>query len=75
MEGPAPFEGALIWKGADYAGYITSSTFSPVLGKSVMLGWLKIREGALPDEVTVDGRPAHRAPTPFYDPEGCRARA
>lgn len=75
MEGPAPFEGALIWKGADYAGYITSSTFSPALGKSVMLGWLKLREGELPVEVTIDGRPARRVPTPFYDPEGSRARA
>jgi sarcosine oxidase subunit alpha len=75
MAGPAPIEGALIRHGADYAGYVTSSTFSPILGKAVMLGWLELFDGALPDEVTIDGRPARRVPTPFYDPEASRAQA
>ncbi len=73
--GPAPHEGALIWKGSDYAGHVTSSAFSPVLGKAVMLGWLKLFDGELPVDVRIDGRPARRVPTPFYDPEGGRARA
>jgi len=75
MEGPAPIEGELIWKGSDYAGDVTSSAFSPVLGKAVMLGWLKLFDDELPVEVTINGRPARRVPTPFYDPEGARARA
>lgn len=75
MERPAPIEGAVIWRDGDYAGYVTSSTFSPALGKVVMLGWLKIFDGDLPGAVTIDGRPARRVSTPFYDKEGDRARA
>jgi len=75
MEGDPPPEGALIWSGADYAGYVTSSAFSPALGKSVMLGWLKRFADRLPDELTIQGKPARRVATPFYDPEGTRARA
>ncbi|MCA9973388.1 MAG: (2Fe-2S)-binding protein, partial [Anaerolineales bacterium] len=75
MPGPAPLEGALIWHDGTYAGYVTSSTFSPVLGKAVLLGWLALSDGALPDEVTIDGRTARRTTVPFYDPEGTRARA
>ncbi len=72
--GLPPIEGALIWREGRYAGYVTSSTYSPILGKSVMLGWLALEDGRLPDTVTIDGRPARRASTPFYDPEGSRAR-
>jgi len=75
MAGPAPHEGAVIWHGSEYAGYVTSSAFSPVLGKAVMLGWLRLFGGELPGEVTIDQRAARRVPTPFYDPEGNRARA
>lgn len=75
MEGPAPIEGAVIWHGSHYGGYVTSSFFSPVLGKTVMLGWLRLFDGALPEEVTINGRSARRANPPFYDPESTRARA
>ena len=74
MDGEAPLEGAVIRVGDAYAGYVTSSTASPVLGRAVMLGWLRLFDGALPDAVTIDGRPARRASLPFYDPEGARAR-
>jgi glycine cleavage system aminomethyltransferase T len=74
MEGQAPMEGALIWHGKEYAGYVTSSAFSPALDKAIMLGTLKLFNGKLPTEVTIDGRGAHRVSTPFYDPEGTRAR-
>jgi len=70
----APAEGATIWDGDDLAGVVTSSTWSPTLGKSIMLGWLKLTAGQLPTDVTIDGCPARRVPTPFYDPEGRRAR-
>lgn len=75
MNGPAPLEGALIWHGSEHAGYVTSSAFSHVLGKTVMLGWLKLFAGRVPEDITIDGRPARRVAPPFYDPEGTRARA
>jgi len=75
MDGPAPLEGSIIWHGTDYAGYVTSSFASPVLGKTVMLGWVKLFDGVLPSGVKVQGRMAQRAPTPFYDPDGLRAQA
>ncbi len=75
MDGAAPAEGATIWSDGEFAGYVTSSTWSPTLQRSVMLGWLRLTGGALPETVTIDGRPAQRVPTPFYDPEGTRARA
>ena len=75
MDLPAPIEGAVIRNGPDYAGYVTSSTASPILEKAVMLGWVDLVDGELPSDVTIDGRPARRVPTPFYDPGGERARA
>lgn len=75
MENPAPFEGSVIRYGSEYAGYVTSSFASPLLGKTVMLGWLRLFNGSLPSEVTIDERPARRVPVPFYDKEGLRARA
>jgi hypothetical protein len=75
MDPPAPIEGAVIWYGAAYAGYVTSSAHSPALGRAVMLGWVELVDGALPEELTIDGRPARRVATPFYDPAGERARA
>jgi glycine cleavage system aminomethyltransferase T len=74
IAGPSPCEGAVIWHNGEYAGYVTSSTWSPSLGKSVMLGWLRFFGDQLPDQVTIGGLPARRVPTPFYDPEGLRAR-
>ena len=75
MEGPAPLEGSVIYHGETYAGYVTSSFASPVLGKTILLGWLKLFDGELPADVTIEGRPARRATIPFYDPEATRARA
>lgn len=75
MASPAPPEGAIIWSGGDYAGYMTSSADSPLLGKAIMLGWLYLREGALPANLVVADRPAQLAELPFYDKEGRRARA
>ena len=75
MEGDAPIEGDVIWHEGTFAGHITSSTRSPVLGKSILLGWLYYSDGKLPDEVTIDGRVARRVSLPFYDKEASRARA
>jgi glycine cleavage system aminomethyltransferase T len=73
MDGPAPVEGAPIWVGDRVVGHVASSFASPVLGTSVMLGWQKHTPWA--DEVIIDGRIARVTPTPFYDPQGIRARA
>jgi glycine cleavage system aminomethyltransferase T len=75
MDGDAPAEGTIIRHQGEFAGHVTSSTWSPVLGQAVILGWLDFINGELPQEVTIAGRPARRVATPFYDKEGHRARA
>ncbi len=73
MDGDAPVEGSPIWDGDQIIGHVTGSWRSPVLGRTVMLGWQ--RRTPFVDHVTIDGREAIVTPTPFYDPEGHRARA
>jgi glycine cleavage system aminomethyltransferase T len=73
MESPAPTEGSPIWSGDQIVGNVTGSWNSPLLGRALMLGWL--RRTPFPDRVTIDGRDAAVTSTPFYDPEGHRARA
>jgi len=73
MDGPAPTEGSPIWSGREIVGNVTGSWHSPLMGHAVMLGWL--RRSPFPDLVEIDGREAVVSPTPFYDPEGHRARA
>ena len=73
MPGPAPFEGSAILHEGEVVGVVTSSFDSPVLEQAVLLGWLRHRP--FPSVVEIDGRPATTSSTPFYDPEGSRARA
>ncbi len=73
MPGEAPTEGSPIWSGGEIVGHVTGSWTSPVLGNAVLLGWLK--RTPFPDRVEIDDREAVVATTPFYDPEGLRARA
>jgi len=73
MPGEAPTEGSPISSGGDIVGHVSGSWTSPLLGHAVMLGWLK--RTPFPDRVEIDGRAAVVASTPFYDPEGHRARA
>ncbi len=73
MDGAAPLDGTPIWDGDEIVGNVTSSFASPILGRCVMLGWLK--RSPFPDVVTIDGRRAAVTDPPFYDPEGRRARA
>jgi sarcosine oxidase subunit alpha len=72
MDGAAPTEGSPIYSDGDIVGHVTSSFDSPLLGRAVMLGWLK--RAPFPDSVEIDGRNAAVSPPPFYDPEGLRAR-
>jgi sarcosine oxidase subunit alpha len=73
MDGAAPVEGSPIVVDDAIVGHVSGSWASPVLRRSVMLGWLKRRP--FPDRVRIDGREALVTSTPFYDPEGQRARA
>ncbi len=75
MDGPAPEEGSIIYSAGSYAGYVSSSRYSPVLGHTVMLGWVLMDNGEPAGDLTIDNRPARLAAVPFYDPEGNRARA
>jgi glycine cleavage system aminomethyltransferase T len=72
MDGEAPIEGTPIIHEGRVMGNVTSTWTSPLLGKAVMLGWLKYTPW--PTTVTIDGREAHVTDTPFYDKEGARAR-
>jgi sarcosine oxidase subunit alpha len=75
MDGPAPLEGTAIRSVEDgeIIGNVTGSWSSPLFGKALILGWQRRRPFA--DRVEIDGREAVVTPTPFYDPEGRRARA
>ncbi|MFL5779215.1 MAG: 2Fe-2S iron-sulfur cluster-binding protein [Chloroflexota bacterium] len=73
MDGPAPAEGSPIRSGGAIVGQVTGSWTSPLLDRALMLGWQ--RRQPFVERVEIDGREAVVTPTPFYDPEGVRARA
>jgi glycine cleavage system aminomethyltransferase T len=73
MDGDAPVEGSPILVDGVIVGHVSGSWASPALGRTVMLGWIK--HLPYPERVEIDGREAIVTPTPFYDPEGDRARA
>jgi len=73
MDGQAPTEGSPIFADGEIVGNVTGSWTSPLLRKALVLGWQ--RKTPFRDRVEIDGREAVVAPTPFYDPEGHRARA
>jgi sarcosine oxidase subunit alpha len=76
VESDAPREGVLIHHmDGSYAGYVTSCTWSPALRKTVLLGWVRFKNDALPERLVIHGREALRVTAPFYDKEGARARA
>jgi glycine cleavage system aminomethyltransferase T len=75
MDGEAPAEGSPIRsiETGEIIGNVTGSWTSPLFGRALMLGWQ--RRTPFADRVEIDGREAVVTPTPFYDPEGARARA
>jgi sarcosine oxidase subunit alpha len=75
MDGQAPPEGTPIrsLEDGEIVGNVTGSWTSPLLGKALLLGWQK--RAPFADRVSIDGREAAVTATPFYDPEGVRARA
>ncbi|NND13363.1 MAG: hypothetical protein HKO10_05310 [Acidimicrobiia bacterium] len=74
-DGPAPEEGTVLYDRSGLSGYITSARYSPTLSKTVMLGWVRLANGTLPESLRADDRPVEIVSTPFFDPEGTRARA
>lgn len=75
IDGDPPTDGTPVYRDESICGYVTSAAWSPVLGTAVMLAWVDLVDGEIPDTVLVDSRAARHVPTPFYDPEGARARA
>jgi sarcosine oxidase, subunit alpha len=75
MEGSAPPEGTAIQSldDGEIIGNVTGSWASPLFGRALMLGWQK--RVPFVERVSIDGREATVTATPFYDPEGHRARA
>ena len=75
MDGEAPTEGAPIRSldDGEVIGNVTGSWTSPLFARALVLGWQ--RRTPFADRVEIDGREAVVTPTPFYDPEGHRARA
>jgi sarcosine oxidase subunit alpha len=75
MDGAAPAEGTPIRSldDGEVVGNVTASWTSPSFGRALMLGWQ--RRTPFADRVSIDGREAAVTATPFYDPEGARARA
>jgi sarcosine oxidase, subunit alpha len=75
LDGDAPADGEVLLVDGVLVGHVTSATHSPALGRSVALAWLTTLDGVMPETVECGLRRARRVATPFYDPEGVRARA
>jgi len=71
----APAEGASLYSDGRYAGYLTSSAWSPALNCGVALGWIDRNNGAFPTNLESDGIRGTVTAHPFYDQEGGRLRA
>ena len=70
----APRQGTALTCGGEYAGYLSSSGYSPVLAQGIGLAWLRRRDGEFPRAVAAEGRPGRVTSLPFYDPQGARVR-
>ncbi len=73
-----PAEGEAIVNGDEIAGRVTSSKYSPYLGKTIGLGWVPVADAADGRTITIRSKGALVTATvrtkPFYDPEGLRLR-
>ncbi len=70
----APHEGEVLLVDGALAGHVTSSRYSPSLDRIVMLGWLDLHDGLVPQRAACAGRTARVVPLPFYDRAGSRLR-
>ncbi len=78
-----PAEGSAVIRDGRYIGRVTSSKWSPTLGKAIGLAWLPAEDAVDDRAITVrlgTGREGATAPavvrtSPFYDPAGERVRS
>lgn len=78
-----PAEGAAVVRDGQAIGRVTSSKWSPTLGKAIGLAWLPADEAVDNGAITIrlgtgrDGSTAQAVvrTKPFYDPQGMRARS
>jgi aminomethyltransferase len=70
-----PPEGSVLLVEGRFVGRLTSSRYSPVLGRGIGLAWLRQDGGRFPDALDVGTTQARVVAAPFYDPEGARPRA
>jgi len=74
--GDAELRGMPLTERGAIVGRVTSAARSPILDRTIGLGWVRLRsDGSLPGDLRAGRVPATVAPTPFYDPEGERLRA
>jgi sarcosine oxidase subunit alpha len=73
--GGAELRGVSLRAGGRIVGRVTSAARSPILERSIGLGWIRrTPEGAFPDTVSAERIAARVVPMPFYDPDGARVR-
>ncbi len=73
--GDAELRGVPLLSDGWIAGRVTSAARSPVLDRSIGLGWIRRAPGGgFPDDLRADRVAVRVVPTPFYDPEGNRLR-
>ncbi|HWL90037.1 MAG TPA: 2Fe-2S iron-sulfur cluster-binding protein [Actinomycetota bacterium] len=71
--GGAELRGVPLRADGRIVGRVTSAARSPILDRSIGLGWIRRDpKGEFPDEFRADRVAARVVPTPFYDPEGER---
>lgn len=74
--GDAELRGVLLRSDDRIVGRVTSAARSPILDRSIGLGWIRSDpEGRFPDALRAGRIGAHVAATPFYDPAGERLDA
>jgi sarcosine oxidase subunit alpha len=73
--GGAELRGVPLRIGGRILGRVTSAARSPILERSIGLGWIRRDpDGGFPDTLHADRVTARVVPTPFLDPEGERLR-
>jgi sarcosine oxidase subunit alpha len=73
--GGAELRGVPLFDGKTIRGRVTSAARSPVLDRTIGLGWLRARDdGTFPTELRAGKIRAEVVPRTFYDPEGARLR-
>jgi sarcosine oxidase subunit alpha len=73
--GGAELRGVPLRSGGRIVGRVTSAGWSPTLGRSIGLGWIRRAPGGdVPGALRADHVAARVVPTPFLDPDGERLR-